>query len=277
MGRKKNERSFQQEVFDMIERETGNTNIIAVHQEILRFAGDLETGIFLSQLIYWCDKGAREDGFLFKALGDWQAETGLSVYAVRRATKKLKRMGLLKTKIKKANGFPTVHYHLKQDALIDAFLRKRKNGFCENTKTIDFAKTKKHKHKLPETTKTDINNVNNGNKTSFVSSFFTYKKKFLLEKEVIEGVEYYLRAYKKHTGEDHPHYSVSQWKRVCDEFLECYDSKTGRWFDLGGSCLFAVIDNHFEADYDGRTDYRLLHFISGDIRANRFYETEKCF
>lgn len=155
MGKRKNERSFQQEVFSIIERETGNANIIAMHQEILRFTGDLETGIFLSQLIYWCDKGAREDGFFFKTLNDWQAETGLSVYAIRRATKRLKKMGLLKTKIKKVNGFPTVHYQLKKDALIDPFLRFHKNPFFDFAKTKEFAKTQKHKHRLPETTRTD--------------------------------------------------------------------------------------------------------------------------
>ncbi len=148
MSRRKSEqqaRSFQEELFDMIEQKTGNCNKLAVHQEILRFTGDLETGVFLSQLIYWCDKGAGGAAqFFYKTIAEWREETFLSEYAIRAAIKKLRNMGILETKVKRAKSKPTLHYRLHKERLIDAlFLRNQRNETlkskkrnCENEETL---------------------------------------------------------------------------------------------------------------------------------------------
>jgi uncharacterized phage protein (TIGR02220 family) len=133
---------FKQEVFSIISQFTGQNNVITVNVTLVDFVGDLETGLFLSQVIYWSDRGTRKDGFFYKTDDEWHQEIMLSKYSVRKARKKLEEMGLLETKVKKANGNPTLHYRFSQNRFSEmfiSFLRNRKNeiantkeGSCEN-------------------------------------------------------------------------------------------------------------------------------------------------
>lgn len=133
---------FQSEVFDIIHTFSGQANKIVVNTVFIDFVGDLETGLFLSQLVYWSDRTTREDGYFYKTDSDWHEEIRISKYGVRKARKKLEEMGVLTTYVKKANGIPTVHYKLDKNRffeMIISFLRNRKkeiskskDGNCEN-------------------------------------------------------------------------------------------------------------------------------------------------
>ena len=270
----KNECSFQQEVFDMIARETGNTNIIAVHQEILRFAGDLETGIFLSQLLYWCDKGAGgAEQFFYKTINDWRQEIFLSEYSIRVAIKKLVKMGLLEIKIKRANNFPTLHFRLKRQNLLDAlFLCFQRNGTlkskkrnCENAET------------LTEITYRDYSQKNNGRKSKFASSvpFSLFKKEYVKEDtEATDAIEYFLVTYKKHMGKEHPYLMPEKWQEVISTILECTDYR-GQTHHLTSSDLEAMMERYFSIKFDG-CDYSILHFNTDGVKSHRLFETGLC-
>lgn len=130
---------FKGDVFDIIKSVTGHQNIITVNVAFVDFVEDLEVGLFLSQLIYWSDKGAREDGFIFKTDNEWNKELRLSKYALRKARKRLEEMKLLETKVKKANGNPTVHYKFNKEAFVQQFTwflrnRKKENSIPEERK-----------------------------------------------------------------------------------------------------------------------------------------------
>ncbi|UTH14064.1 conserved phage C-terminal domain-containing protein [Macrococcus equipercicus] len=84
--------------------------------------GDLEGGAYLSQLVYWSDKGQREDGYFYKSYKDWKDEMGLSQYKVNKLARILQQRDLLKTKTIKAEGSPTVHYKLDKTNLTKAII-----------------------------------------------------------------------------------------------------------------------------------------------------------
>ena len=121
---------FKQQIYDIISQFSGQNNVIVVNIAYVDFTGDIETALFLSQVIYWTDRTTRKDGFFYKTDEEWREEIRLSKYAIRKARKKLEEMGILETKVKKANGNPTVHYRLDRQRFVESFisfLRNRKN------------------------------------------------------------------------------------------------------------------------------------------------------
>ena len=125
--------SNQQDIFRIIKELTGQTNILTIPRAFVQYTGSIETALFLSQVVYWSDKG--HDGWFYKTYQEWADEICLSEYALRKSVNKLTEMGILETKIKKANGSPTVHYHLKHDEFISSFLAFFQNGNCEIKET----------------------------------------------------------------------------------------------------------------------------------------------
>ena len=110
--------SFQQKIFLKL----ADKKKVTIPRSFMRLTGDIETAAFLSQLIYWSDKGKRQDGWIYKSDKEWKEELFISRYAIRKARKKLKDMGILETRIKRANGSPTVHYKLNGKELFAALM-----------------------------------------------------------------------------------------------------------------------------------------------------------
>lgn len=110
--------SLQAFIFALIKQLDGN-NIIPIPRLFVDLTGNMETAIFLSQLLFWSDKGKRSDGFIYKSRQEWVAETGLTDYSLRMARERLEKMGILETKLHRANGAPTLHYRLEQEALVN--------------------------------------------------------------------------------------------------------------------------------------------------------------
>jgi hypothetical protein len=103
---------------------TGNRNVITLHVSVVDFCGDLETALFLEQLLYWTPRS--RTGWVAKSYNELYDELRLSRYAIDKAVKLLrigdeKRPGgkvpILKTMLKKFSGAPTTHYKIDMDAL----------------------------------------------------------------------------------------------------------------------------------------------------------------
>lgn len=107
----------------------GKDNVIGIPRAFIRFMGSLQGGALLSQLIYWSDKGGREDGWFYKTYQEWSEDIGLSEYEVRKWAKAMgeKGLGFLETRVMKANGSPTVHYRLDMQKLSESFLQFLRN------------------------------------------------------------------------------------------------------------------------------------------------------
>lgn len=80
--------------------------------------GSVTAGVFLAQLIYWADKGADPDGWIYKTQPDWTDETGLSRSEQEIARRKLRDAGVLE---EWRRGVPArLYYRVDWDGLIAA-------------------------------------------------------------------------------------------------------------------------------------------------------------
>ena len=125
--------SFQKNVFRLLEKASGNANILTTPHAFLKyFKGDHAKSMFFSQILYWSDKSKRRDGYFYKSYEEWEKELFLTPYQVRKYTKELKLEGLIVTKIKKANNVPTVHYHVNYKRLFQWIVKNFDNGLLND-------------------------------------------------------------------------------------------------------------------------------------------------
>ena len=89
---------------------SGMGNIIAIPRLYIELFDDIPMAMLLNQIVYWSDKTTREDGYFYKTYKEWEEELGLSKKQSERAVGKLRKLGLIETKLEKANGVPTLHY-----------------------------------------------------------------------------------------------------------------------------------------------------------------------
>lgn len=257
---------FKHQIFDMINQLTGHDNIITLNVNFVDYTGDLETGLFLSQLIYWTGRGSRKDGFIFKTEKEWNEELRLSKYAIRKARKNLEKMGVLETKVKKAYGNPTVHYKLLKDEFVTQFYSFLRNQNNENTDTKEG--NVENKRSLTDTTThitTDINNKGEEQVTSLC-----YREIPLTDRER-EVIHHYMSLYERYRGKQHPNLKENQWSYVKDNLFYVVDPNSSADFDLSEDDLIDMIDKHFVTEYEN-CDYNILHFMSDGVRVNRMYE-----
>jgi hypothetical protein len=123
------------EIIALIKKLTGQSNILTIPRAFVRYTGSVDCALFLSQVLHWSDKG--QNGWFYKKYEEWEAEIGLSEYQIRKAANALKTMGILETKLKKANGAPTVHYFLKEPAFSDSIVEFLKNEIRANSGNLD--------------------------------------------------------------------------------------------------------------------------------------------
>lgn len=143
----------QQDAYDLIRSFSGQANVLTIPRAFISFTGDLECALVLSQLLYWHSRCG--DGWTYKTFAEWEAELGLSEYKVNKARKKLEAMGLLTTKVAKAAGAPTVHYHLNESALVTSLSEFLRNGNRKalgmETEETSESKPKKLRNPITET------------------------------------------------------------------------------------------------------------------------------
>ena len=109
---------------NIIKRMSGQDNVVTIPKIYVEFTGDLTTAVLLNQIVFYSDKSKRKDGFFYKSYKEWEKEICLTKRQVSYSTEKLKGLGILETKVMKANGAPTVHYKLDYDKLVDSIVTK---------------------------------------------------------------------------------------------------------------------------------------------------------
>jgi hypothetical protein len=125
------------DVIAVLREFAGQANTLTIPRLFVRLLGSLDSALFLNQLVFWSDKGSRPDGFIWKSRKEWAEELTLTDYAIRKATEQLEKMGLLETKLLKANAAPTLHYRLDLGALYEELVElvNPTNGFVEIDKS----------------------------------------------------------------------------------------------------------------------------------------------
>lgn len=149
------------DVTNIIQEITGQRASVIIPKAFVRWLGnDFTTALVFSQLLFWSDKGKRRDNFVYRSYVEWEEETCLSAYQVKRAADKLVAMGLIEVDLKKANGAPTLHYRLNRENLTvwlqeraadsqesplsrPPIFEKLENPSSRNLKNLDFQETSK--------------------------------------------------------------------------------------------------------------------------------------
>lgn len=145
----------QQVISELISSISGQANILTIPKVYIDLLdGDINSALLLSQCVYWSDRTTSKDGWFYKSYREWGEEIRLSQYAVNRSASKLKKLGFIETKLKKANGAPTVHYRVKINSLTNSIMKKLDNGLSRNS-IIDYEETQQS---------LTVNRVNNVNK-----------------------------------------------------------------------------------------------------------------
>lgn len=108
-------------LFDIVRARSGQSASISIPRPYIKLCeGNYTHAAVLSQLVFWL--GTKPDGEWFCKPNDELAdELCISVDQVRYAVRQLKRRfgGAIQTKVKKANGVPTMHYSINGNHLID--------------------------------------------------------------------------------------------------------------------------------------------------------------
>lgn len=115
--------SYQKDAFDLVKRFSGQENILSVPRVFCEVTGSLEAGMLLSQLLFWSDKGDDPDGWFYKSYVEWKQHVFLTEYQIRKFSKQFEEAGFLETKLKKANGTPTLHYRIKRGEFSEWILK----------------------------------------------------------------------------------------------------------------------------------------------------------
>ena len=121
-------------IASVISKFSGQNNVIPIPVIYLEITEDYPAAALLNQMVYWSDRTKRRDGYFYKSYQEWNEELYLSEYQVRRATNKLKSLGLVETSLKKANGAPTLHYKVDTKEVSEWILKKLKNGNLTNSR-----------------------------------------------------------------------------------------------------------------------------------------------
>lgn len=85
---------------------------VSFYPAMARALGGINEALLLQQLNYWSDKGTRRDGWIWKTKADIESETCLSRFQQDSARGKLEKMGIIETKVMRAEGKPTIHYRV---------------------------------------------------------------------------------------------------------------------------------------------------------------------
>ena len=138
---------------EFIKQVSGQHNTLTINRVYLDLLeGDVKTALFLSQVIYWSDKGSRNDGWFYKTDKEWLEEICLSDYECKKARDKLTELGVLEVDKKKANGVPKMHYRMEWENLSKWVLKKFRNR--QDMATSHFSVTEEFGEPSPKNSET---------------------------------------------------------------------------------------------------------------------------
>lgn len=132
---------YKSQVTDIIAKFVGQANVLSIPVALIDATGSIDAALFLSQLLYWSDRGSLKDGWIAKSYAEWHDEIRLSKYEVSKAAASLADAGV-QTKVAKWNGAPTVHYRIEKETFWKWIVKKLDNpGSSRNLTNQDSEET----------------------------------------------------------------------------------------------------------------------------------------
>lgn len=113
-------------ITNLIRQFSGQANVLTIPRAYIHLLnGAIKSALFLSQCVYWSDKG--HDGWFYKSAEEWEAETGIKPHALEKCERDC--AAWVKISVHRANGAPTNHYSVDMDRLTaDLLSRFAPNG-----------------------------------------------------------------------------------------------------------------------------------------------------
>lgn len=143
--------SKQKEMIALIKTISGQANVLTIPRVFIDIAGDHLSALFLSQCIYWSDKG--RDGWFYKSEKEWHEELGLSPFQIKRVRENLVNLSFIETKLKRANAAPTMHYRVDFGLLTNSIIEKLNN---RETQQSDYAVSQQSDYEETQQSLTEI-------------------------------------------------------------------------------------------------------------------------
>jgi hypothetical protein len=103
-------------------------------------------------------------------------------------------------------------------------------------------------------------------------SFKQYLEKNSVDDRSIDVIEYFLETYRWQRKTEHTKLKKPQWDYVIEKLFTCYDSNTGKYYDLDQDQVRDMIDQYFQTTFKQDCNYSLIHFNDDKIKINRFFE-----
>ena len=199
----------------LIAQTSGQKNTLTIPKIYVELTGDLTTALLLNQIVFYSDKSKRNDGYFYKTYKDWEQEILLTERQVRNSANKLKKMGLIETKLMKANGSPTVHYKLNYDKLVDSILTKCQIGFLQNVRF--------ESDKMSETL-TEEYNIRNTTEDIYIREIYDHwnSKGIIKHRSINQQMKSHIKARLKE-------YSVDELKKAIDNYATVLSDEKYYW------------------------------------------------
>ena len=273
--------NYQQKIFQAIKEQTGICNVIIVPEAIMHLCPDLQTAVMISHLVYWADRGGREDGYIWKSLREWREETSLNRYQVDKSSAWLMQHGLLEVRKGMACGHPTLHYRINQEAVLHAVnnicrtqqmeMTKSANARCRNRQI--------HNREYLAETSSEISKNEKGSSRKRSERAISFKaflkeaksKEWLVDQNAVEVVNFFLKKYRENRGEQHPNLRISQWLHLLSTILDCGGLGSGDFMFVDHE---VIIDQYFKTYFEN-CDYRIMHYNTDGVKYHRLCEVSK--
>ncbi|MHB8860396.1 MAG: hypothetical protein ACYC48_01525 [Minisyncoccota bacterium] len=109
---------------------------IAFNASLAQVVGSATSGLFMSQMLYWCGKG-RDKEWVYKTIREFEEETCLTRSEQVRAIRSWKKLGVLEVELR---GLPRKrHFRIDEARLTDLVckhLAEKRRQYAENDKLV---------------------------------------------------------------------------------------------------------------------------------------------
>ncbi|MFK5914970.1 MAG: hypothetical protein QM484_11395 [Woeseiaceae bacterium] len=98
---------------------------IAYYKTFADITGCVNSGLLLSQCLYWTPRSSLKDGWFWKSMSAWEEELGLTRYQLQSARKKLVKKGFMEESRKGKRPGADMHYKLNVDVIYAAIIEQK--------------------------------------------------------------------------------------------------------------------------------------------------------
>ena len=263
-----------------------NSHPLVINPDLAAKIG-LNESIVIQQINYWLEINKKanrnfKDGYYwtFNSYTDWKKQFPFfSDSTIRRTISRLENAKLVVSGNYNKLSIDRTKWYRIDDNILEELDRYA----CGQNEQINWSLWTSHLAELTqpipetytETNSTETNTMGSlsGDKTSVIS-FLELTKQYSMDNDAKKSINYYLSTYKRYRKKDHPSYKLDQWRKIISGWFYIDREEYKGDVDINVYAMREIIDIHFMTKYK-TGDYSIGHFMSGDIRTNRFHEWQR--